>query len=487
VAAAAGALSSAAQGSAAQASVLALDPHDAGVPVLWDGGVAWLDEQGVWAATPGAAMRKLVSFKALGYPHRFALDAGVESAAGASASGPLAYGWEEFNEQTPPMGPGDQNVPAPALPYETSIVHRGVVASDGQVTALPCGSESEGAPLDYGVSLSGSSVAYDCEGVPPGAKLEREVQPSYILLGDLPTPGTSPRTIDTVGGHFQVSGDYVAYVLNEGYASEHLVVEDRATSTVSYELPKALVENLRTLALGADGTLVLVGAEADTGCADGASTTVWLSPSSPVAHKLGCFFDGSLRPVAGAWVGLAPGPGAEASLELVTIASGSARTLATFANPGVFAPAEQVQPADFDGQQLAWTMATCAGTAVEYTPEVSAMAPGPPASAQCPVRFLTHGVLHANAKGVFHVEISCPLGCPLVEPSIAKPAAIAAEGGDFVLSGSSTSTTASFRLSRRQLRYLRRHRRVHATLVALSVGLGSARESKYATRVTLAG
>ncbi|MGO9322195.1 MAG: hypothetical protein ACLQBY_15520 [Solirubrobacteraceae bacterium] len=471
---------------AARAGVVAVDPRGAAVPVLWDGGVAWQDEEGVRAASPGTATRKLVSFKPLGFTYRFALDAGAESQATAAAAGPLAYGWEEADEMTPPMGPGDTSVPSPALPYETSIVHRGVIAAGGAVTPLPCA--AEGAPFAYRVSLSGASVAYNCQGVPPGAKVQAEVSPSYVLVGDLPSPGAMPQTIDAAEAHFQVSGDYLAYVLDEGYASVHMIVEDRATAA-SYEVPKALVESLGTFALGADGTLVLVSAAGGAGCSAGASTTVWLSPGSPTPHPLGCFYDGSLRPVGGQWVGLQPGPGKEATLVLVTLASGSSRTLATFANAGVFEPMQQTQgpAADFDGQQLAWTMATCAGAAVEYTAEVSAMTPSPPASTRCPVRFVTNGALRPNAKGIFHVGVSCPLGCPSAQLSIAKPAALA-EQGEFVFRAPpSTRMSERFRLSRRQLRYLRRHRRVRVTLVALSKGPGSAPESKYVAHVTLAG
>ncbi|MGD0455354.1 MAG: hypothetical protein ABSB69_17345, partial [Solirubrobacteraceae bacterium] len=468
---------------AARAGVVAVDPSGAAVPVLWDGGVAWQDEEGVRAASPGEPTRKLVSFKPLGFTYRFALDAGAESQATATAAGPLAYGWEEADEMTPPMGPGDTSVPAPALPYETSIVHRGVIAAGGAVTPLPC--TAEGAPFAYGVSLSGASVAYNCQGVPPGAKVQAEVSPSYVLLGNLSSPGAMPQTIDAAEAHFQVSGDYLAYVLDEGYASVHMIVEDRATAA-SYEVPKALVETLGTFALGADGTLVLISATGGTGCSAGASTTVWLSPSSPTPHPLGCFYDGSLRVVGGQWVGLQPGPGGQASLELVTIASGASRTLATFANAGVFAPTQQSQAAaaDFDGQQLAWTMATCAGAAVEYTPEVSAMTPSPPGSPRCPVRFIAHGVLRPSTKGIFRVGVSCPLGCPSAQLSIAKPAALAQQGEFVFRAPPSRTMSEPFRLSRRQLRYLRRHHRIRVTLVALSQELGKAAESKYVAHVT---
>ncbi len=473
----------------ARAELIAVDPLGAAVPVLWDGGVAWQDEDGVLAASPGATPHRLVSFKSLGYLHRFALDAGAESEASAAAAGPLAFGWEEANETTPPMGPGDQRVPSPALPYETSIVHRGVVAADGQVTTLGgCGPEGEGEFLDYRVSLSGSSVAYNCQGVPPGVKPEREAQPSYMVLGDLAAAGAAPRTIDAVQARFQVSGDYLAYVLDEGYGSAHMVVEDPVAAS-SYEAPKTLVEGLSSFALGSEGALVLVGAQGGAGCPDDSSSTVWLSPSSPVAHTLGCFYSGSLRVVGGQWVGLAPGPGSQASLELVTLASGATRALATLANPGMLGAAQGVQAADadFDGKQLAWTTITCAGTAVEYAPEVGAMSPSAPGSAVCPLHFVTHGVLRANARGIVHVAVSCPLGCPFVQLSLAKPSALATPGALLFRAAPSTTLRESLRLSKRQLRYLRRHRRVSATLVALSQGLGTARESKYAARVTLAG
>jgi hypothetical protein len=120
-------------------------------------------------------------------------------------------------------------------------------------------------------------------------------------------------------------------------------------------------------------------------------------------------------------------------------------------------------------------------------PEVGASSPVAPAPAHCPVDFVAHGALHANAKGIVHVDISCPLGCPFAELSIAKPTAL----GFFTALVSrvppSRTVRESLRLARPALRYLRRHRRVRATLVALSPGLGSARETRYTAHVTLSG
>src|SRR5665213_1079930 len=60
----------------AQAAVVAVDPLGAAAPVLWNGGVAWQDTEGVRAATVGSPPRRLVSFRPLGFTYDFSLDSG---------------------------------------------------------------------------------------------------------------------------------------------------------------------------------------------------------------------------------------------------------------------------------------------------------------------------------------------------------------------------------------------------------------------------
>jgi hypothetical protein len=498
----------------ARATVLALDPYPVSAPVLWNGGVAWQDLTGVHAGAPGAPPRVLVSFHPRGYTFAFALDSGSDGApasggsgssapagdssgAGAptsgGAAGALAYGWEEANEMTPPMGPGDTSVPTPPLPYETSIVHRGVLSANGTVTQLPaCGTEDVPIAFGaYGVSLAGATVAYRCEGALPGVPAPASpLQQTYLALGEIATPSSPTRTIAEASA-FQISGNYVAYYdAGKPAGSGRVVVEYRQTGTVSYEV--ALSTQV-TIALQQDGTLVLLGAGtsdcAPPGTRSGETYPAeWFSPASPVAHQLGCFYDGSLRPVGGQWVALRPGPrGAEASLVLLSLASGASRTLAVFSDAGVFEPQQQpLGPgADFDGTRLAWTQQTCAGTAVELTPDVGAMSPSPPPSARCPVVFHVHGPLHPTVRGAVRVAVSCPRGCPDVELSIAQPRALQTGSTDISLPASSKARAESIHLSRRQRSYLRRHLRAHVTLVALSWALGNASQTKYAVHAIL--
>jgi hypothetical protein len=415
----------------------------------------------------------------------------------------LAYGWEAANEMTPPMGPGDQSVPAPPLPYGTSISHRGVIGADGHVTPLPtCGAADE--PLFYGgyeVSLAGGTVAYLCRGAPPGGQASPVgTLPSYLALSAVATPGAAAQTIADPGGVFQLSGDYLAYAAGaQPLAPGRIVVENRQTATVSYEVPLAANADFPTIALQADGTLVLLGA-GTSACAapsvrsEASRPAEWFSPASPVAHQLGCFYDGSLRPVDGQWVALGPGPGAEASLELVSLATASSRTLAVLPNAGMFEPQSQPQPEpqisagpDFDGHQLAWVQQTCAGAAVQFTPDVSAMSPGPLPSTRCPVLFRVHGPLRPGAHGILRVRLSCPLGCTIVGMRISGSRVLSQDAPVyFSLPASAAPVTKSLRLSRRQLAYLRRHGRVRVVLSAEAAGLGSAPITKSAVRVTLA-
>lgn len=483
----------------ADGEALSIDPLGAAAPVLWNGGVAWEDMRGVRAATPGsAAVRRLVSFRALGFTYYYALDAGTGS---GDSGGALAYGWEEANNMTPPMGPGDTSIPAPPLPYETSISHRGLIGADGHATPLPsCSTEDQppffGAPF---VSLAGSAVAYLCAGAPPGIQPPvHAISSSYLALSDLSAPATPAHTIAGAGGPFQISGNYLAYGIGETSATRRIVVATRDTSTVSYEVPQST--DVRALALQADGTLVLLGAGTSAcpkpGHGSGeAFPAEWLSPSSPTAHQLGCFYDGALRPVGGQWVALAPGPVTHASLELVTLATGATRALAVFPNAGMAEPQLQEIPdqprtepsADFDGRRLAWVQQTCAGTAVQLTPDVAAMSPGPLPSPRCPIALHTHGTLHPTARGLVRVRMSCPLGCSVVGTLITGPPILFREGpAYFSLPASSRPTTESFHLTRRQLAYLRRRRHVRVTISAETLGLGSGPFSKAAVHLTLA-
>jgi hypothetical protein len=487
----------------ADGDVLAVDPQGAAVPVLWNGGVAWQDIAGVRAATPGSTTRRLVSFRPLGYTYSYALDAG----AGASGSGGmLAYGWEEANDMTPPMGPGDTSIPAPPLPYETSISHRGSIGTDGHATQLPSCSIQDssgyfGAPI---VSLADTTVAYLCAGAPPGMQVPAHaISPSYLALSDLATPGAPAQTIAQAGAPFQVSGAYIAYELGETSATRRIVVASRAIpSAVVYQLQLAATDYVRALALQADGTLVVLGA-GTTPCpkpgrigAGQSYPAVWLSPAdnNPTPHQLGCFYDGSLRPVGGQWVALAPGPGTQASLELLTLATGSTRTLAVFPNAGVFEPQPQQVPpaprtepaADFDGHRLAWVEHTCAGAAIELTPDIATMSPGSPPAVRCPVLFHVASPLHPGARGVVRVRLSCPSGCTVIGIHIGGSRVLARSGSAyFSLPASPRLVTKSFHLSRRQLAYLRRRGHVRVVLSAESAGVGSAPFSKTAVRVTL--
>ena len=412
----------------ADGEVLALDPQGAATPVLWNGGVAWQDPAGVRAAGVGSPVRKLVSFRPLGYTYSYSLDSGSGAQAGGSpgpgsgAGEELAYGWEEANNMTPPMGPGDTSVPSPALPYETSISHRGLIGADGHSTSLPeCSTQDKpgyfGAPI---VSLADTTAAYLCAGAPPGMQVPaRVILPSYLALSNLSTPGAPAQTIPEAGAPFQLSGAYVAYGAGNGttttVAVRRIVVFDRATSTVVYELHLGANEYVRTLALQADGTLVVLGSGTSPCPQPGrvgagqSFPAVWLSPAA--AHPAPARLLLRRRPAPGRRpVGRArPDRSRDtASLELLTLATGATRTLAVFANPGVLEPQTQQlqsQPqtepvGDFDGHRLAWVQHTCAGAAIELTPDITAMSPGPIPLVRCPVRFHLHGPLRPGARGV---------------------------------------------------------------------------------------
>lgn len=492
-----------------EAEVLAVDPLGAATPVLWNGGVAWQDVRGVLAATPGSAPRRLVSFRPLGFTYAFSLDSGAGSAAeggtgGGSGPGVLAYGWEEANNMTPPMGPGDTSVPTPPLPYETSISHRGLIDATGHATPLPtCAAQDE--PTAFGaylVSLAATAVAYLCPGVPPGGPPPAPaVLSSYLAFSPISAPATTTQTIASSSAPFQASGDFLAYTTGSTTGPRHVVVFDRATATVSYELPLSSTDYLAALALQADGTLVVLGAGTSP-CpkaalyASQSFPAEYLSPASPTPHQLGCFYGGALRPVAGQWVALAPGPGAhDASLVLLTLATGATRTLATFPTAAIAEPQPQALPpssqfgalADFDGHRLAWIQHTCAGAAIELVPDIATMTPPPVPSARCPVVFHIHGSLRPNRSGVLRVRLACPLGCTVTELRISGPRPLLTESSTFFsLPPSPTPVTHSLRLSPRARAYLRRHRHARVLLSALTAGFGIAPGTKTTVHVTLA-
>lgn len=467
----------------AGAAVVAVEPYEAATPVLWSGGVAWWSSEGVRAALPGSPPRLLARFpEGGGLSYQHALDSG--SGAGAS-SGALAYGWEEANNMVPPMGPGDQNVPSPAIPYETSISRRGVIGADGSVSKLPgCGVEAAYSLPSFGVSLAGQTVAYGCNDTAPGA-------PSGVgnlALGALGALGTTASTIVGVEGPFQLSGNFIVYAVGEPSGAGKLVVKNLATNAVAYEVPSAAKEGPHSYALQEDGTLVVLGA-GTSACAEKSALAspnqaypaAWFSVAEPVAHQLGCFYAQGLRPVGGQWIALQPGPGLEASLVLVSLATGLARTLAVFPNATMFRAFASEESSlglatlfggDFDGHRLTWLSATCGGTAVQFAADVSTMSPGPAPSSRCPVRFDVHAPLRPGARGALRVRVSCPLGCEIADLAIAKPRALAVEGPSFFSLPASGSATKAFHLSRHQLSYLRRHRRVKITLTAEASSLG---------------
>jgi hypothetical protein len=103
------------------------------------------------------------------------------------------------------------------------------------------------------------------------------------------------------------------------------------------------------------------------------------------------------------------------------------------------------------------------------------------------VRFHLHGPLRPDARGIVRVRLACPLGCTVIATHISGSRVLATSGSAyFSLPASSRLVTKSFRLSRRQLAYLRRRRHVKVVLSAETAGVGSAPFTKTALRVTLA-
>jgi hypothetical protein len=469
---------------------LATEP-DVGPVALWKGGVAWWGARGIEQATPGSAPSVLKTFPDFGgLSYNRVLDAG---AGGGASGGALAYGWFEVNSETPPMGPGDTNVPPPAIPYETAILHRGVIAAGGTATEIPecqVGAAPE-VPSEQ-VSIAGSSVAYGC-GEPNGVPLGKPAS-TYGAIAGVSAPATVLGTFYNVNGTFELAGNYVAYLAGEPFKGSGLTVRNLATNTVAYETPPAAGPGAGMLALQEDGSAVLLG-QGTSPCPAAHSTPTqsypaeWFPVGAPAAHQLGCFYDGALRPVGGKWVALAPEAGGKAALVLVDLASGSRTVLAVFADPGMVEPQQQplLPAADFDGTHLAWTLETCAGDTVQLTEDIKTMSPGPPPSNVCPVQFHIGGALHADRHGRVRLRVSCPLGCSDVEISVSHPRALAnGFAGFFSLHPSSTPHVESFVLGRRELAYLRRHRRVGITLAAEVARLGGAGFVRYKTHATLA-
>jgi hypothetical protein len=116
------------------------------------------------------------------------------------------------------------------------------------------------------------------------------------------------------------------------------------------------------------------------------------------------------------------------------------------------------------------------------------MSPGPVPSEVCLVQFHIHGALHATRNGNVRVSVSCPLGCQEVFLEVRRPRALFNElAGFFSLPPSSTPRVESFHLSRGELAYLRKHRRVRITLAVQldRLGEGEVHRLQYKTQATL--
>jgi hypothetical protein len=474
----------------ADTATLATEPGAISV-VLWNGGVAWWGEGGIRFAAPGSSPRLLAPFPEYGgSAYHSTLDGG---AGAGPAGGMLAYGWYEVNEGTPPMGPGERELPPPPIPYGSSVLHQGLVTAAGAATKLPgCGvAYAFGAPGQE-ISLAGDSLAYAC---PEPNVLPGKPPPTYVAVAKVSTPGTPQSKLPEVNGEFQLSGNFAAYDSGEDSKPGKLIVKNLATNSIAYEVPPGTGRGGGILALQEDGSLVVLG-QGTSACAqtDRASRqsypVEWFPVAGPVAHQLGCFYDGALRPVGGKWVALAPGPGSQASLVLVDLATGSRRTLAVLPNPGMFEPQQQpsLPAADFDGTRLAWAVETCGGVAVQLTPDVNTMTPGPPSSNACPVQFHIHRPLRAKRNGHVRVSVSCPLGCRNVILAVQRPRALANERvGSFSLPASPKPSVESFFLSREDRAYVHRHRRVRITLDAQTDALGGGNALHYTAHPTLVG
>jgi hypothetical protein len=474
----------------ANAPVLATEPNGASAPTLWNGGVAWWSHAGIRYAEPGSAPRLLERFPEYGDTDYYRV---LDGGAGAGvAGGPLAYGWYEVPRQTPPVSPRELNAHSLAISYLENVLKRGLIAASGAVSELPeCNVKSAIELPTQLVSLGGSSLAYGCA----EASAATNTNPPYVALANVSTPGTAASKLAGVKGAFQISGSFIAYQAGEPSKESTTVVKNLATNALAYETPQVPAFANGELALQEDGSLVLLGSGL-AGCPQANESSrqtfpaEWFSLASPVAHQLGCFYAGVLRPVAGKWVAIAPGPGNEASLVLVELASGSRSTLAVFPDPGMLESHQRpgTPLLDFDGTRLAWVQETCAGAAVQLAPDVHAMSPGPVPSEICPVQFHIHGALHAKRNGNVRVPVSCPLGCQEVFLEVLHPRPLFNEiAGFFSLPPSSTPRVESFHLSRGELAYVRKHRRVRITLAVQvdRLGEGAVHRVQYKTQATL--
>jgi hypothetical protein len=471
----------------ADTTTLATEAGEANSVVLWKEGAAWWGSGGIRFAAAGSAPRLLAPFPELGgLAYYRVLDGG---AGAGGTTGALAYGWNEVNEQTPPMGPGDTEVPSPPIPYETNVLQRGVIAADGTAIKLSdCGVAYAFPVPGQEISLSGNTLAYAC-----GEYALTGQNTNYLSLANASAPGTAQSKVTGVNGAFQLSGHFIAYDAGERFKAGKVIVRNVSTNAIAYEFPQAPTRDGEALALQEDGSLVVLG-QGTSSCPMSnevrlqTSPAEWFPISSPVAHQLGCFYDGAVRPVDGKWVALAPGPGSKASLVLVDLTTGSQTTLATFLDPGMFEPQQRpVTPgADFDGTRLAWTLKTCAGVAVQLAPDIHAMSPGPASLDTCPVQFHVHGRLHSGPRGNVRVAVSCPFGCKDVFLAIRQPRALANEfAGFFSLPASPKARVESFHISRRDLAYVRRHHRVRITLMADVERPGGGKTLRYTTQATL--
>ena len=439
----------------------------AGAPVLWNGGVAWPEPAGIYAAATaaGAAPREVLALAAHGPGGGLQYQATLDGAGGAA--GPLAYGWEEANNMTPPMGPGDTNVPSPPIPYETAVDKLGVIAPNGGATNLP-----DCAP-SISVSLAGATVAYLCAHSAAG-------QSDDLVLADAGAPGERQRTISGVGPAFQLSGDLLAYQTAPSGGTSSVVVENAGTGAVLYQVPLG-PRRLQQIALQGDGTMVLLAQ--DPACSAGGSLGAeWFSPASPTAHALGCFDAGSLRPAGDRWIGLQPAAaaGGGASLVLVNLLAGTSRALATFPTAALATPtpANSIYPSesaagpvgDFDGTHLTWVLQTCAGPAIQYDASVDSAFPSPSVEVHCPAQLRAARRVRASRRGVVVVRVVCPLGCSgggLVD--LHGPRGLFAEASYGPLGPSSAPATVRLRIGRRQRLAVARRRHVPVKLSAFAL------------------
>jgi len=474
---------------AAATQVLAIEPDGiTSTPVLWNGGVAWSNHQGIYAATAsGSTPQRLAKIPVYdGFLIGYKLDSGSGT---PNPSGDLAFGYLEENNQTPPMGPGDTSVPTPPIPYGDDVQNAGVITGAGQETNLPVcptadpfvmGNPDSYAELSFDVSLSGATVAYGC----PFSST-----PGFLALANPAAPAVTGPMLPGLGNLFQLSGQYLVADTATAATAGVVEVDYLTTSTMTQLFTVAAAQDPVALALQSDGTLVVVGPPGATACAPGGTSksgqpliaawpTEWFAPGDPTPHQLGCFYSGVPRPVGGEWIGLTPTAGGGAALESVELATGTTRTLEVFPNPEMF------MGADFDGQSLAWAEDTCAGTQIKLTADVAAITPDPAPPTTCPVTFHAPATLHPKANGRVAFHVTCTLGCSVILAVNGRGPLYSPYQSGFALPPGSSAVAESFRLDRRQLRYLRKHGRQKVTLTAQQYGPGSAYSASH-VHVTL--